>query len=227
MNKISLYSNLLFCTLISVLSSCGEINKNSYKPILNDDARFHYLFSNSVKDIITCEYSFGNNNEKLFAYAYKKDSRIIIYELGGLKNIPLDSVFIKNNLPDFIDYSKPYAGAEFGNPFISIRQSIDTIIGTGVSLYGDNLEISHLDSNTVILLGETSRLVFANIEGTRWIDFIFKDKKVLTEILIQNQGDKLILMIINPMQDKTDINDSFFNKEYLLKDGMAKGANKS
>lgn len=227
MKKISIYKILIYVTLIFILSSCGDLGKNSYKPIFDDDSRFHYLFADSAINNISCEYSFGNSNEKLFAYVNDKDSRIIVYELGGLKNIRFDSAFIQNCLPDFIDYSKPYAGAEFGNPFVSIRQSIDIVIGTGVNLYGDNLEISHLDSNTVILLGETSRLVFANIEGTRWIDFIFKDKRVLTEILVRNQGDKLILMVINAMHGKTYINDSFLNKEYLLTDRIATGANKS
>lgn len=209
--------------MINILS-CSDLGINIYKPIISDDLRYHYLFEESYQDSLSCEYSFGNENEKLFAYTLSGDYKIIVWEFGGLKGVPIDSIKLLNEKPDFIDSSLPTSGVEYGNPNLVIRKSIDTLNGAGINIYKSqlsNLSVVDSDSSRMILKGTVNKFLISNISKTRWIDFKYLDGIVLTEIIFIKQIDSLIIMVINPMKDKTDIDDSFLPHSSYLRNVVA------
>ncbi len=63
-----------------------------YTPYYGSDNRYHWLFQDSIVKDVDKFYSVGNENEAIYAYNYKKDFRIIIWELPENNLIDLKNI---------------------------------------------------------------------------------------------------------------------------------------
>jgi len=63
-----------------------------YAPYFGSDNRYHWLFQDSIVKDLDKFYSVGNVNEAIYAYNYKKDFRIIIWELPESNLVDLKNI---------------------------------------------------------------------------------------------------------------------------------------
>ena len=183
-----------------------------YRPILDADDYYHFLFKEDLKSELNLEYSFGCTVEKLFAYTYNKKQRIIIWELNGLNNLSSDS----ENLPEstvssVINPSSSYSKVELGSPLVDLLKTSHLFksdeISISYALNGDTFKKIET-KNQFIIQGNFSYLHIHSKDGSDKININYKKQKGITELRLIKRNGKLYLILsdlINASKELQDI----------------------
>ena len=182
-----------------------------YRPILDADDYYHFLFKEDLKSELNLEYSFGCTVEKLFAYTYNKKQRIIIWELNGLNNLSLDSInLLESTGFSVIDPSSGYSKVELGSPHVDLLKTSHSFksdkIFISYSLKGNNLEEIKTE-NQFIIQGNFSYLHILSKDGNDKININYKGQKRITELRLIKRNRKFYLILSDLMNGNSELKD--------------------